>query len=160
MTVDGRFGGFTAVGAPWVVIMTTHGATGTPVAVGLSGWRPSVFGDGVGSRYITMYMCVCVIIFANVFHVNLSNKRLLNLNLNLRTNFGEILSEVQTLWFKKMHLKISFAKGRPFCLGLNILKCYSGDNFWDRYMCPPSFASIDAALTSGRCLWIFYMSSW
>ena len=27
--------------------------------------------------------CVCVILFANEFHVNLSNKRLLNLNLNL-----------------------------------------------------------------------------
>ena len=30
-----------------------------PVAAGLTGWRPSIFGDGIGSRYITMYMCVC-----------------------------------------------------------------------------------------------------
>ena len=29
-----------------------------PVAAGLSGWRPSIFGDGIGSRYITMHMCV------------------------------------------------------------------------------------------------------
>ena len=29
-----------------------------PVAAGLTGWRPSIFGDGIGSRYITMYMCV------------------------------------------------------------------------------------------------------
>ena len=53
------------------------------VAAELSGWRPSIFGDGIGSRYITMYMYACVIIFANIFHVNLSNKRLLNLNLKL-----------------------------------------------------------------------------
>ena len=51
------------------------------VAAELSGWRPLIFGDGIGSRYITMYMYACVIIFANIFHVNLSNKRLLNLNL-------------------------------------------------------------------------------
>ena len=29
-----------------------------PVAAGLTGWRTSIFGDGIGSRYITMYMCV------------------------------------------------------------------------------------------------------
>ena len=30
-----------------------------PVTVGLSGWRPSIFGDGIGSWYITMYIGVC-----------------------------------------------------------------------------------------------------
>ena len=39
----------------------------------------------------------------------------------LGTNFSEILIEIQTFSFKKMHLKISSAKGRPFCLGLNVL---------------------------------------
>ena len=29
-----------------------------PVAAGLSGWRPSISGDGIGSRYIMIYMCV------------------------------------------------------------------------------------------------------
>ena len=39
----------------------------------------------------------------------------------LGTNFSEILIGIQTLSFKKMHLKISSAKWRPFCLGLNVL---------------------------------------
>ena len=39
----------------------------------------------------------------------------------LGTNFNEILIEIQTFSFKKMHLKMSSAKWRPFCLGLNVL---------------------------------------
>ena len=39
----------------------------------------------------------------------------------LGTNFSEILIAIQTFSLKKMHLKISSAKWRPFCLGLNVL---------------------------------------
>ena len=39
----------------------------------------------------------------------------------LRTNFSEILMEIQTFSFRKMHLKRSSAKWRPSCLGLNVL---------------------------------------
>ena len=39
----------------------------------------------------------------------------------LGTNFNEILIKIHTFSFKKMHLKISSAKWRPFCLGLNVL---------------------------------------
>ena len=39
----------------------------------------------------------------------------------LSTNFSEILIGIQTFSFKKMHLKMSSAKWRPFCLGLNVL---------------------------------------
>ena len=39
----------------------------------------------------------------------------------LGTNFIEILNGIQTFSFKKMHLKMSSAKWRPFCLGLNVL---------------------------------------
>ena len=39
----------------------------------------------------------------------------------LRTNFSEILIEIHTYSFKKMHFKMSFGKWRPFCLGLNEL---------------------------------------
>ena len=39
----------------------------------------------------------------------------------LGTNFSEILIEIHTFSFKKMHLKMSSAKWRPFCLGLNVL---------------------------------------
>ena len=38
------------------------------------------------------------------------------------TNFSEILIGIQTFSFKKMHLKMSSAKWRPFCLGLNVLR--------------------------------------
>ena len=37
------------------------------------------------------------------------------------TNFSEISIGIQTLSFKKMHLKMSSAKWRPSCLGLNVL---------------------------------------
>ena len=39
----------------------------------------------------------------------------------LGTNFIEILIGIQTFSFKKMHLKMSSAKWRPFCLSLNVL---------------------------------------
>ena len=41
---------------------------------------------------------------------------------NLVTNFNEILSEIYTFSSKKIHLKMSSGKLRPFCLGLNVLK--------------------------------------
>ena len=40
----------------------------------------------------------------------------------LGTNFNEILSEIHTFSFKKMRLKMSSGKWRPFCLGLNVFK--------------------------------------
>ena len=40
----------------------------------------------------------------------------------LGTNFSEILIGIQTFSIKKMHLKMSSAKWRPFCLGLNVLR--------------------------------------
>ena len=39
----------------------------------------------------------------------------------LGTNFNEILIEIPTFSFTKMRLKVSSAKRRPFCLGLNVL---------------------------------------
>ena len=40
---------------------------------------------------------------------------------SLGTNFNEILIGIQTFSFKKMHLKMSSAKWRPFRLGRNVL---------------------------------------
>ena len=48
----------------------------------------------------------------------------------LGTNFSEILIEIHTFSFKKMHLKMSPGKCRPCCLGLNVLKVmkyFTGD---------------------------------
>ena len=39
----------------------------------------------------------------------------------LGTNFSEFLIAIQTFSFKKMHLKMSSGKWRPFCLSLNVL---------------------------------------
>ena len=39
----------------------------------------------------------------------------------LGTNFSEISIDIQTFSFKKIHLKMSSGKWRPFCLGLNVL---------------------------------------
>ena len=38
------------------------------------------------------------------------------------TNFSEMLIEIHTFSFKKIHLKMSSGKWRPFCLCLNVLK--------------------------------------
>ena len=43
----------------------------------------------------------------------------------LGTNFSEILIKVFTFSFKKMHVKMSSGKWRPFCLGLNVLTWFS-----------------------------------
>ena len=42
----------------------------------------------------------------------------------LGTNFSEISSEIHAFSFTKMLLKMSSAKWRPFCLGLNVLSFY------------------------------------
>ena len=40
----------------------------------------------------------------------------------LGTNFSEILIEIRSFSFKKMHFKMSSGKWRPFCIGHNVLK--------------------------------------
>ena len=42
----------------------------------------------------------------------------------LGTNFSEIQIGIQTFSYKKMHLKMSSVKWRPFCFSLNVLKHY------------------------------------
>ena len=43
----------------------------------------------------------------------------------LGTNCSEILIEILNVSFKNMRLKVSSAKWRPFCLGLNVLMIFS-----------------------------------
>ena len=40
----------------------------------------------------------------------------------LGTNFSEILNEIHTFSFKKIHSKMSPVKWRPFCLGVNVFR--------------------------------------
>ena len=49
-----------------------------------------------------------------------NNNGVLSIGL-LGTNFSEILIEILIFSIKKMRLKVSSAKWRPFCLGLNVL---------------------------------------
>ena len=42
------------------------------------------------------------------------------------TNVNEMLMKIHTFWSKKINLKVSSEKWRPFCLGVNaLLMCYS-----------------------------------
>ena len=41
---------------------------------------------------------------------------------HLGTNFSEISIKIHTFSFKKMHLKMSYGKWLPFCLGLNLTR--------------------------------------
>ena len=47
----------------------------------------------------------------------------------LGTNFREILIEILTFSFKKMHSKMSSGNWRPFCLGLNVLSQHRSKGF-------------------------------
>ena len=57
-----------------------------------------------------------------------TNARILSIR-PLATNFNEILIGIQTFSFTKMYLKMSSAKWRPFCLGLNVLSFPSYNMF-------------------------------
>ena len=76
----------------------------------------------------------------------------------LGTNFSEILIWIQTFSSKKMHLKMTSAKLRPFCLGLNVLthspsqpRTYSLTQ-WLVHLLASSFNSTHSLDHSLRCL--------
>ena len=68
----------------------------------------------------------------------------------LGTNLSEILLEIYTFSFKKMHLKTSSGKWRTSCLGLNVLRvvslplddCSSANEESSKYMITLDFAQI------------------
>ena len=69
----------------------------------------------------------------------------------LGTNFSEILIAIETFSFKKMHLKISSAKWRPFCLGLNVLNhCLQHNQSTQRLWICSSYAT---AWHKSVCQW-------
>ena len=47
-------------------------------------------------------------------------------------NFSEILIEIDTFSFKKMHVKILSGKWRPSCLGPNVLPVHPNIRLWHR----------------------------
>ena len=54
----------------------------------------------------------------------------------LGTNFSEILNGIKIFSLNKMLLKISSAKWRPFCQGLNVLIDFRNLKFTDLQQCP------------------------
>ena len=76
----------------------------------------------------------------------------------LGTNFNETLIEILTFSFLKMRLKVSSAKWRPFCLGLNVLSyrsCYliwvhDGVIKWKHFPRYWSFVCVGNSLVTGE----------
>ena len=64
----------------------------------------------------------------------------------LGLNLSEILIEMHTFSFKKMHSKKSFAKCRPLCLGLNVLNL-SVISFHDFFLVELTFFVMNTYLT-------------
>ena len=74
----------------------------------------------------------------------------------LETNFSEISIEILTFSFKKMHLKVSSAKRRPFCLGLNVLTKIFNLKFQD-YEHIPLPALDHMLLLPGKQLGLYFL---
>ena len=84
------------------------------------------------------------------------------------TNFSEILIEILIFSFKKMRLKVSSAKHRPFCLGLNVLKPHSFRDYrvytwwhtWYTHDSVSSWAWIDGVLANAHETYTFVFYMW
>ena len=85
----------------------------------------------------------------------------------LRTNFSEILVEINTSSYMKMHLKMSSGKWRPFYIGLSVVTVLTplGNETWpapppnhSRPLPPPSSPIIDVITLTRHCV-IDVMSS-
>ena len=68
----------------------------------------------------------------------------------LATNFSEILTEIHTFSFKKIYLKTSSGKWRPFCLGAHVLKLIQGSKRgpWMFNLEVPRFVALFITVTS------------
>ena len=71
----------------------------------------------------------------------------------LVTNFSEILIEIHAFLFKKMHLKMSSGKWRPFCLGLNVLIDTTLYHLFTVEAKYPGLISTRLMYSSGMCPW-------
>ena len=69
----------------------------------------------------------------------------------LETHFNEIFIEIHTFSFKKIHLKMSSGKWRPFCLGLNVLRQWLGTA-----LLAPKLAFLSVVLIIVIETWKFY----
>ena len=70
----------------------------------------------------------------------------------LGTNFSEILIEILTFSFTKMCLKVSSAKRRPFCLGLNVLTTIKHNKAWSACIIRGKYSSYTASTRRNFCI--------
>ena len=81
----------------------------------------------------------------------------------LGTNFSEFLIGIHTFSFKEMHLKMSSAKWRPFCLGLNVLRQYCrwhGNHHAAQWLFPACiFQLLHCLQNAGLCFQIIWMKN-
>ena len=68
----------------------------------------------------------------------------------LGTNFSDILIGIQIFSFKKMRLKMSSAKWRPFCLGLNVLITLNEPGIGSQSQ---EYACRKGWIINHKCLW-------
>ena len=73
----------------------------------------------------------------------------------LGTNFNEILITIHTFSFKKMHLKMSSAKWRPFCLGLNVYKSMIINDETNQIYIYSEF-DFEPIISQYNIMWCFY----
>ena len=73
----------------------------------------------------------------------------------LGTNFNEILITIHTFSVKKMHLKMSSAKWRPFCLGLNVYKSMI-INYETNQIYIYSEFDFEPVISQYNIIWCFY----
>ena len=74
----------------------------------------------------------------------------------LGTNFSEILVKILTFSFKKMRLKVSSVKRRPFCLGLNgLIGVYRGYHWPSEFYASKSMAQGKTLVTPLLMHWSY-----
>ena len=69
----------------------------------------------------------------------------------LGTNFSEIVIEIHTFPFKKIHLKMPSGKWRPSCLGLNVLTRSCGIRPYEKWVTALLIRCAAASLTVHYC---------
>ena len=80
----------------------------------------------------------------------------------LRTNFSEFITGILTFSLKKVRLKVSSAKWRPCCLGLNVLSILINHTFYLKQILRRSHKITLLALWVPNCCvcsWNLYLSS-
>ena len=94
--------------ALWIIYALTHWGRVTHICVSELTTIGSDNGLPPGRRQAIIWTNVGILLFGT-----------------LGTNFSELLIEIHTLSFKKIHLKMSSEKWQAFCLGLNVLNLES-----------------------------------